>query len=41
MLGALLPFVSLHPAFPGLGDYGIRKTEGKQLVYEQAQEISV
>lgn len=29
MLGALTPLVSLHPTFPGLGDYGIRKIEGK------------
>lgn len=29
MPGALTPLVSLHPAFPGLGKYGIRKIEGK------------
>lgn len=35
------PLVSLHPSFPRLGDYGISKVEGKQLICGQAQEISV
>lgn len=29
LLEALTPLVSLHPTFPGLSDYGIRKIEGK------------